>query len=176
VSVISRERQQQLQRSLIVSFITNGFIASAIIPRVPDIIRQLDISFVTWGLVSGLSAVGAALGLASANTLLHRWGGKAVALYSFLFVIVAQSSLGFLTSVWAYFIISLGISFAFSTFNISINSQAVVLQTITGRVILGRFHASWSIGSASSATISGILAPILPLWLHLSLFAVVGGK
>jgi MFS family permease len=175
VTLISRERQAQLQRSLIVSFISQGFIASAIIPRVPDVIHQLNISFVTWGLVSGLSAVGAALGLASANSLLHRWGGKHVALVSFVFVVLAQSSLGFLTSVVAYFLINLSIAFAMSTFNISINSQAVVLQTVTGRVILGRFHASWSIGSASSAAISGFLAPLLPLWLHLSAFALTGG-
>ncbi len=175
MTLISRERQAQLQRSLIVSFIAQGFIGSAIIPRVPDLIKQLDISFVTWGLISGLTAVGAALGLSAANTLLHRFGGKHVALVSFIFVVLAQSSVGFLTNSFAYFAVATSVSFAMSTFNISINSQAVVLQTITGRVILGRFHASWSIGSASSAAISGFLAPILPLWFHLSSFAIVGG-
>lgn len=175
MSVIARERQKQLQRSLIVSFVTQGFIASAIIPRVPDVISQLDISFATWGLVSGLTAVGAALGLGSASRLLRRFGGKSVALVSFMYVVLAQSSLGFLTNVWTYFAISLSVSFAMSVYNIAINSQAVVLQTVTGRVILGRFHASWSIGTAVSATISGILAPILPLWLHLSSFALFGG-
>lgn len=152
-----------------------GFIASAMVPRVPDIIHQLDISFSMWGLVSGLGAVGAALGLASANQFLHRWGGKRVALVSFAVVVVAQSSLGFLTQVGFYLLFSLIVSFTMSTFNIAINSQAVVLQTVSGRVIIGRFHAAWAIGSATSSTVSGILAPVLPLWLHLMSFAVLGG-
>lgn len=151
-----------------------GFIASAIVPRVPDLIRQLDISFVMWGLISGLGAVGAALGLASANQILHRWGGKRVAFVSFAVVLVAQSSLGFLTNSGVYLIMSLVVSFTMSTFNIAINSQAVILQTVTGRVIIGRFHAAWAIGAATSSTVSGILAPVLPLWLHLMSFAVLG--
>jgi MFS family permease len=164
-----------LQTSLIVGFVMQGFIASAIVPRVPDLIRQLDISFAMWGLVSGLGATGAALGLASANRILHRWGGKHVALVSLVVVVIAQSTLGFLTQVGAYLTVSLIVSFTMSTFNIAINSQAVILQTVSGRVIIGRFHASWAIGAAVSSTASGILAPVLPLWLHLMSFAIIGG-
>lgn len=175
MSVIARERQTQLQTSLLVGFVIQGFIASAIVPRVPDLIRQLDINFAMWGLVSGLGAVGAALGLASANQFLHRWGGKRVALVSLAVLVVAQSSLGFLTSVGVYLVMGLVVSFATSTYNIAINSQAVILQTVSGRVIIGRFHAAWAIGAATSSTISGILAPVLPLWLHLMAFAIIGG-
>lgn len=175
MTLISIARQRQLQSGLIVAFITQGFVASAIVPRVPDVIAQLDVSFATWGLVSGLAAVGAALGLAVANALIHRWGTGAIATASFGLTLVTFAALGFLHNVWVYFALNCGMSFALNIFVIAINSQAVILQTVTGRVIIGRFHAAWSIGSASSAAISGFLAPYIPLWLHLLLFSTVGG-
>jgi predicted MFS family arabinose efflux permease len=61
-----------------------------------------------------------------------------------------------------------------STLNISINSQSVALQKALNRVIIGRFHASWSIGATLSAILSGFLATFMPLWIHLLLVPGIG--
>jgi hypothetical protein len=56
-----------------------------------------------------------------------------------------------------------------SLFNIALNAQSVMLQKQLKTVIIGKFHAAWSVGAASSAALSGILAAFMPLWLHLLL-------
>jgi predicted MFS family arabinose efflux permease len=60
-----------------------------------------------------------------------------------------------------------------SFFNIAVNAQSVMLQKKLNRVILGKFHAAWSIGAAVSAAVSGILASFMSLQLHLVLVSVL---
>ena len=82
-------------------------------------------------------------------------------------------SLAWITNPILFFIAYTLQSFAFSTFNIALNAQAVMFQKKLGKVLLGSFHGSWSIGAASSAAVSGILATFLPLWLHLVIVPIL---
>ena len=148
--------------------------SAAIIPRVPDIIRNIDVSFAHWGVISAFGTVGSAAGLFLANRALERFGVKHVAMAAFSVVGLGNASLGWLTDSTLYFIVNFVIALSMSVFVIAVNSQTVVLQTLSGRVIIGRFHAAWSAGTASSAAISGSLAAILPVGIHLMLFTAVG--
>lgn len=174
VTVITKERQSQATRALVIVFLVQGFVSAAIIPRVPDIIRNLDISFAHWGVISAFGTVGSATGLFLANRALERFGVKHVAMAAFAVVGLGNASLGWWTDSTVYFIVNFVIAVSMSVFVIAVNSQTVVLQTLSGRVIIGRFHAAWSAGAASSAAISGSLAAILPVGIHLTLFTVVG--
>ena len=174
VTVITKERQSQATRALVIVFLVQGFVSAAIIPRVPDIIRNLDISFAHWGVISAFGTVGAAAGLFLANRVLERFGVKHVAMAAFAVVGLGNASLGWWTDATLYFIVNLIIAVSMSVFVIAVNSQTVVLQTLSGRVIIGRFHAAWSAGAASSAAISGFLAEVLPVGIHMLLFTVAG--
>jgi len=174
VTVISRERQTQVQRSLVVVFFLQGFIAAALIPRVPDIIDNISVSFAQWGVISAFGTVGAAAGLLVANRAIERYGVRTTTLVSLTGVGIANASLGWLTDSTVYLVINAGMALSLSVFVIAVNSQTVVLQTLSGRVIIGRFHAAWSAGAASSAALSGFLATLLPVGVHLTLFSVVG--
>ncbi|MEN9740673.1 MAG: hypothetical protein RLZ72_939 [Actinomycetota bacterium] len=174
MTVITKERQTQAQRALVVVFLIQGFVSAAIIPRVPDIIRNLDISFAHWGVISAFGTVGSAAGLFLANRAIERFGVKHVAMAAFAMVSAGNMSLGWWTDSTIYFIVNFIISVSMSVFVIAVNSQTVVLQTLSGRVIIGRFHAAWSMGAASAASISGALAVLLPVGIHLVLFNAVG--
>jgi MFS family permease len=174
VTVITRERQTQAQRALVIVFLIQGFVSAAIIPRVPDIIRNIDVSFAHWGVISAFGTVGSAAGLFLANRALERFGVKHVGMASFGVVGLGTGSFGFITDSTLYFGVNFIVAVSMSIFVIAVNSQTVVLQTLSGRVIIGRFHAAWSAGAASSAAISGFLAGLIPAGIHLFVFTAVG--
>jgi predicted MFS family arabinose efflux permease len=58
---------------------------------------------------------------------------------------------------------------AFSAYNIGINAASVMLQKKMKRTIIGKMHAAWSIGAASSAAISGILVNFIDFKTHMAL-------
>lgn len=174
MTVITRERQAQAQKSLVIVFLIHGFVAASIIPRVPDIIRNLDVTFAHWGIISAFGTVGSAAGLFLANRALERFGVKHVVMAAFGTVGLGNASFGWITDATLYFVVNFLVSVFMSVFVIAVNSQSVVLQTLSGRVIIGRFHAAWSAGAASSAAISGFLAAVLPVGIHMFLFTFVG--
>ncbi|MFM7013616.1 MAG: MFS transporter, partial [Actinomycetota bacterium] len=48
-----------------------------------------------------------------------------------------------------------------------------MLQKKMNRVIIGQFHAAWSIGAASSAAVSGVLASFISLKVHLFVIPIL---
>jgi MFS family permease len=174
VTVISRERQTHVQRSLVVVFLLQGFISAALIPRVPDIIANIGVSFAEWGVISAFGTVGAASGLFVANRAIERYGVRATTMVSLGAVGIANATLGWLTDSTVFFVVNFAMALCLSVFVIAVNSQTVVLQTLSGRVIIGRFHAAWSAGAAASAALSGFLAGFLPVGIHLTIFSAVG--
>ncbi len=172
--VISRERQVQAQRAMILVFLLQGFVAAAIIPRVPDIILNIDVTFAHWGVISAFGAVGSAAGLFLSNRAVQRFGVKYVTMFAFGLVGIGTSSYGWITDSTIYLVMNVLVSMSMSVFIVAVNAQTVVLQTLSGRVIIGRFHAAWSAGAGFSAFVSGFLATALPVGIHLTLFAVIG--
>jgi predicted MFS family arabinose efflux permease len=83
--------------------------------------------------------------------------------------VITTASLGWATNGWMYFAFHALMMFAMSFFNIAVNAQSVMLQKKVKKVILGKFHAAWSIGAGISAAVSGILASFMSLQLHLIL-------
>ena len=88
-------------------------------------------------------------------------------------IVLTTASLGFATNGWMYFAFHAAMMFSMSFFNIAVNAQSVMLQKKVKKVILGKFHAAWSIGAGISAAVSGILASFMSLQLHLVLVGLM---
>ena len=167
--MFSARRIKTMQNALSVVFFTQAFATITYIPRIPELIDQIQVSFVTWGLIIGFAGLGALLPLLIANRLISRFGTLP------LIVIASQLLCGTLMllplthNAGLFFAIQIAMSFFGSFFNVSLNSQSVMFQKRVNRVVIGRFHASWSIGAVSSASVAGLLAGFMPLWLHLIL-------
>ena len=173
MTLSSPTRQRELQRSLLVAFLMHGIISAVQIPRVPDIIDQIGVTFAQWGVIVGFLALGSAAGLGSAHWLVTRLGGNRLAIGAFIAFSVLTATIGFIQNPIIYFIVAFATAFCMSTFTISVNAQSVVAQNFAGKIILGRFHAAWSIGAAVSAAASGFLTPILDIRVHFVVFAAV---
>lgn len=170
---LTEERSKSAQFALISAFFIQGFLAITYIPRIPEIIEQIGVSFAIWGLIVGLAGLGSLIPLLITNRLVGRFGTRPVVRISSIMIVIASMSLGFAPNGWVYFIFHAFMMFSMSFFNIAVNAQAVMLQKKMNKVILGKIHAAWSIGAAVSAAVSGVLASFMTLQLHLILVGIV---
>jgi predicted MFS family arabinose efflux permease len=170
---LTKERTKSAEFALVAAFFIQGFLAITYLPRIPEIIEQIDVSFATWGLIIGLAGLGSLIPLLITNRLVGRFGTRPVVRISSLMIVVTTASLGFPTNGWMYFVFHAAMMFSMSFFNIAVNAQSVMLQKKVKKVILGKFHAAWSIGAGISAAVSGILASFMSLQLHLILVGLL---
>jgi len=164
---LTPERLKSAQTALSVFFFTQGFVSITYIPRIPEIIEQIGVSFAAWGLIIGLSGIGSLLPLLFANRLIGRFGTRPIVHLSSIFIVVSIMSLAWAFNGWVFFLFHTIMMFSMSFFNIAVNSQSVMLQKRVKQVIIGKFHAAWSIGAGASAALSGIMANFVSLQLHL---------
>jgi predicted MFS family arabinose efflux permease len=164
---LTPERLKSAQTALAVFFFTQGFVSITYIPRIPEIIEQIGVSFAAWGLIIGLSGIGSLLPLLFANRLIGRFGTRPIVHLSSIFIVVSIMSLAWAFNGWVFFLFQTIMMFSMSFFNIAVNSQSVMLQKRVKQVIIGKFHAAWSIGAGASAALSGIMANFVSLQLHL---------
>jgi predicted MFS family arabinose efflux permease len=170
---LTKERTKSAEFALVAAFFIQGFLAITYLPRIPEIIEQIDVSFATWGLIIGLAGLGSLIPLLITNRLVGRFGTRPIVRISSLMIVATTASLGFATNGWMYFAFHAAMMFSMSFFNIAVNAQSVMLQKKVKKVILGKFHAAWSIGAGISAAVSGILASFMSLQLHLVLVGLL---
>ena len=170
---LDKERTKSAEFALIAAFAIQGFLAITYLPRIPEIIEQIDVSFALWGLIIGLAGLGSLIPLLITNRLVGKFGTRPIVRISSLMIVLTTASLGFATNGLMYFAFHAAMMFSMSFFNIAVNAQSVMLQKKVKKVILGKFHAAWSIGAGISAAVSGILASFMSLQLHLVLVGLM---
>ena len=163
---VSPERAKTSQRALLAMFFFQGVITTTQIPRVPDLIKQIGVHFDQWGLIMGFAAIGSILGLASANRLIARFGAKRVSQVTAVVVTALLVSFSFTTNPVLFFAENVLWALSMSCFNVSINSQSVILQNALKKVIIGRFHGIWAIGAMLSAALAGYLTTTISIQQH----------
>jgi MFS family permease len=172
--MLSVNRTRKAMVGLIGAFFIQGFMAVSWLPRIPEVIDNLQVPFSTWGLIIGIGGIGGMLPLLFANKLINRFGTRPLLQLSLVVVAITLSSFGFIHDPWVFFLAVLMQNFSYGLYNIAVNAHSVVFQNRIGKIILGRFHAAWSIGAASSSLITGLLAPIVPLHTYLAGIGIFG--
>jgi len=170
---VSPQRAKVSQRALLAMFFFQGVITTTQIPRVPELINQIGVDFKTWGLIMGFAAVGSIAGLILANRLVARFGEQRVAQVNSLAVSGLLFSFAFITSPGVFFLANVLWAFCMSCFNVSINSQSVILQNAIKKVIIGRFHGTWAIGAMLSAAVAGYLTTQISIQAHFGVIAAL---
>lgn len=171
---MTKARANQANNAIAAIFFIQGIVGVTQIPRIPELIEQVGADFGVWGLISGLAGLGGMLGLLYTSRLIARFGTKNVTIFGGAGQALFVMALVLAHDPFTYLLFTALGALSGSTLNISINSQSVALQKALNRVIIGRFHAAWSIGATISAILSGFLATFMPLWLHLLLIPGLG--
>lgn len=166
-ALMSVPRAKKAQHGLMLSFFVQGFLSLSYIPRIPEIINQIDVTFAQWGLILGLAGFGGMIPLLFVNRIILRFGTRPVMRASYAITALCLGSYGFISNGVLFFVAALSLGFFNAFFNLALNSQAVMYQDTIGKVVLGKLHATWSIGATSSALFSGLLAPYISLHWYL---------
>jgi len=164
---MTTSRAQAAQTALIIGFFTQAFVTITYIPRIPELIDQIHVTFATWGLIMGMAGLGSFLPLMFASRIISKFGTRPVIQVSSVLMCLAILTLPFTHSAWVFFVFQLALAFFGTFFNVALNAQSVMFQNKVGTIIIGRFHASWSIGAVASSAMGGLLATFAPLWLHI---------
>ena len=93
---IKAERVKSVRTALTAIFFLQGALGTVMIPRVPELIEQIDVNFTAWGAILGFSGLGALVGLMYANRYIVRFvgalAGKALPAAGFQFHLGSKAS------------------------------------------------------------------------------------
>jgi predicted MFS family arabinose efflux permease len=170
---ISDSRAKTAQFALMLSFFTQGVAALSWMPRIPEFIDNLQVSKELWGAIIGFGGAGAIIPLIFTSRLVLRYGTTPLIKFSSYAVVAILLLMPYPTQWWLFLALHFMLSFAINVFNIALNSQAVMFQKRVDKVLLGSFHGSWSIGAASSAAVSSVIASFTPLKLQMFIMPVI---
>lgn len=170
---ISDSRAKTAQFALMLSFFTQGVAALSWMPRIPEFIDNLQVSKELWGAIIGFGGAGAIIPLIFTSRLVLRYGTTPLIKFSSYAVVAILLLMPYPTQWWLFLVLHFMLSFAINVFNIALNSQAVMFQKRVNKVLLGSFHGAWSVGAASSAAVSSIIASFTPLKTQMFIMPVI---
>ncbi|MFZ9774855.1 MAG: MFS transporter [Candidatus Nanopelagicaceae bacterium] len=169
ISLLAR----RARNSLWSLFFLMGIVSMAWVPRIPEIKRSFDLSDGFFGIVLICSGVGAALGAQVSGGMVHRFGSQNVTRVAQIFM---PSGLVVVALAPAPAILMTGLfllGFAYAAIDVSVNSQAVVVEKLLSKRLMVSFHGAWSIGAFSTTVFGGAISNLLTPRENLLLVAVV---
>ena len=130
-----------------------GLVSMGWVARVPEIKDIVKINNAQLGLVLISGTVGALCGAQLAGRLIHTFGSRRVILVAIFVMPLGLIGIGFAHNPW-FLVASLFVmGFGYSSMDISVNTQAAVVEKILKRRWMSTFHALWSM----CAFVAGLL-------------------
>ncbi len=138
-------------------FFVNGVVIASWVPHVPTIKARHGLSDGTLGLVLLCLAGGAVLALPLAGRLVGRLGSRTTTVVAALGLCLALP-LPALSPTVILLAMSLGLLGAFNgLLDVSMNAQAILVETAHGRPIMSSFHGLYSLGGLGGSVAAGTL-------------------
>lgn len=153
-----------------VQFFTNGAIFANLLPRYPEIKRDLALSNAEYGLAVASFPLGALIAGLAAAALIRRFRSSRVAVAGTLFVAVGVLAAG-VAPTWVALAAALFFAGAADALtDVAQNSHGLRVQRLYGRSILNSFHAVWSIGAVAGGLMGGLAVALdVPRGAHLAI-------
>lgn len=136
-------------------------------PRLPEIKANLDVSTTYFGFLLSTGSIGALLANLSMGHFVHRLGVYKVLIYSSTIMYVTLGILIELHSAALYLIMNIICGYAWASYHISINAQALHRQFESGINIIPMLHGLWSAGAVTTAFIAILVSSHISLNWHI---------
>ncbi|WP_029905239.1 MFS transporter [Prevotella sp. 10(H)] len=141
-------------------YFCTGLCFSSWASRIPDIKIALGLGDAAWGTILLMIPVGQICGMTISGFLISKVGSKKILPIALTGYVFALLFVGLSSSEYAL-IISLIIFGFFGNFcNISINTQAITLETTYNRPIMASFHGGWSLAGLTGASVGLLMASL----------------
>lgn len=163
-------------------FALNGFCFASWVSRIPDTRTWLDLTNAQLGLLLLALSLGSLVAMPMTGVLIDRVGAARVVLLGSLvdavglFVVALGVGVVEQTSVAAVGLFLFGMGTG--TWDVAMNVEGAVVEHASGRTLMPRFHASFSLGTVAGAALGAVAAwwqVALPLHLGVIVLASVVG-
>ncbi len=142
--------------------------------RIPDIKTQLQLSEAGLGAILLALPVGLMASLPISGWLVSKYGSRRIVITAALLYPLVLLLLAISANTWQLSIALFVFGLFGNLINISMNTQAVSVETQYGRSIMASFHGLWSLAGFSGAAIGTLLVSIgTPLFAHFSIIFVL---
>lgn len=144
--------------------------------RIPNIQQSLALSETGLGAVLLLMPVGSFIALPFSGYITSKVGSRKVVILSSFLYSGLLAGIGFSQTVWQLSICLFLFGALGNILNISVNTQAITLESLYKRTIISSFHGMWSVAGLFAAFMGTyFIGKGFPVQYHFLLVAVVAG-
>ena len=161
------------RNSLWASFFIMGIASMAWVARIPEIKDAVGLTNGEFGFVFLGSTIGAVLGAQIAGRAIHTFGSRPVINLSSLLLPAGLIAMAYSTTATQLFFALMLMGFGYALTDMSVNTQAVVVEKILNQKCMSSFHGMWSLGSFVTTVFGGIMISFLTPKENLTAVAVV---
>jgi len=159
--------ERQEKRDLQAFFFLFGLGIMCLAPRLPDIKANLDVSTTYFGFLMSSGSIGALSAHLTMGHIVHRLGVYKVLIVSATVTYLTVGILIELKNAEIYLLINIICGFAWASYHIAINAQALHRQSETGVQIIPMLHGLWSAGAVTTAFIALLISSSVSLNWHI---------
>ena len=161
--VIPKDERRDLQAL----FYLFGLGVMCLAPRLPDIKANLEVSTTFFGILMGTGSIGALMANLTMGYVVHKFGVFKVLLTSATFTYITIAIMVETTNPWLYLVVNVISGFAWASYHISINAQALHRQADSGQNLIPMLHGLWTAGAVSTAFIALLISSRVSLNWHI---------
>jgi MFS family permease len=134
----------------------HGFLFASWTAHIPQLKHHLGLSDGRLGLALLGAPIGSVLAIAVAGRLLPRLGSRRMVRLALLGYCVSGPFIGLTGSFGTFFVAFLLWGFFQGMLDVSMNTQAITVEHVAGRVLMPGFHGSWSSGALVGAVTGAV--------------------
>ena len=155
------------RRDLQAIFFLFGLGIMCLAPRLPDIKANLDVSTTYFGFLMSTGSIGAFSAQLTMGHIVHRLGVYKVLIISATATYITLGVLIELHNPEIYLLVNVLCGFAWASYHIAINAQALHRQAESGVQIIPMLHGLWSAGAVATAFIALLISSSVSLNWHI---------
>lgn len=144
-------------KSVAVQFFANGATYATIIPRLPEIREQVDISISTLGLVLTVGSIASLIGSVFAGRVTAHIGSRRVMIFGGVMSVAFLPIIGFATSPIVLALALFCLLFFDIFIDVAMNVQGSALSARRHTPVMNRLHGLWSLGTVAGGLLTVIL-------------------
>ncbi|MBC7395159.1 MAG: MFS transporter [Variovorax sp.] len=158
-----------------IQFMALGVLAGSWGAHIPSVKARYALSEATLSLVLLAAAIGAVSSLFFAGRILGRLGARTAAALAALLMCLMLGTVLEHSSLTVLLPAMVVLGAAMSVFDVSINTEGSVLESLGGRAVMSNLHGMFSVGGMTGAAVVAFLlgAGVTPRWQLIGVCAVV---
>lgn len=175
-ATVDAARLRRARVAVAICFFVNAVFYANLVPRLPEVKAELDLSSTALGAALAALPLGALLAALSAAVFIRRFGSGPVASAGLVLLGLAVAAVAVAPN-WPALAAALLVAGALdAVVDVAQNAHGLRVQRLYRRSILNAFHGIWSIGAVAGGLLGSAAAGLdVPLDVHLGVSALVFG-